>query len=298
MSQPTCRRHQSRYRAPQPGRPTASQRSIVRLRFREPHRNARTDGGRQPHSKRIPTVVRRKSSGKKRRQRRNRPVHKPQKSRLHDLQQEQPFVRGVLRRLCALRQVFFFQVARRLRVLAFLIRQFVQQFSRRGVRGACDGLLIEALRLHFHHFRLPPRHINSQRPHQPRWIPPQKPFHIFPPDQRNSFAKTRPKHRQQPVSMNHFFLAHALEHIRRSRIRLAQSIREFAVNPSVFFLRRNRQRQNLPLGQIPEFLQHQSPPSHTSTRSIAQTQPQSHPASSRFCSILSGDQTDLDGGRV
>ena len=74
-------------------------------------------------------------------------------------------------------------------------------------------------------------------------------------------TKALPEHFNQPIPMSRFFRVHFLEHLRRRRIRFPQRVRKLPINPAVFFLRRNRQRQDFPLAQILEFFQHRSLPS-------------------------------------
>ena len=158
--------------------------------------------------------------------------------------------------LGALRQVFFFQVACCLRMLALLVGQLVQQFARGCIRRSRDRSLIKALRLQFHHLRLSSCHVHAQRTNQPIRPALQKPFHVLAPDQRNVVAKALPERGQQPVPMHRLFLAHLFEHLRRRRIAFAQRVGKLPVNAPILFLRRDRQRQNLFLTQILELFQH------------------------------------------
>src|SRR5260221_2803294 len=72
-------------------------------------------------------------------------------------------------------------------------------------------------------------------------------------------AKSPAKLLVQPVPVSDLLYSHLLKHIRRRRIALPQSVRELAVNPSVFFFVLNRQRQYFAFRQILEFLLHLRP---------------------------------------
>ena len=51
-------------------------------------------------------------------------------------------------------------------------------------------------------------------------------------------------------------LLHLVEHGRRLRVALAQSVGELAVDAAVFFLERDGEREDLALREIPEVLGH------------------------------------------
>jgi len=82
------RGHQAAYRAAQPWCSAAGQRTIVRERLRETHRNAGTDGGRHPDEERFPRAVRSEGRREQRGKRRNRTIHKAGEAGLHVLQHE------------------------------------------------------------------------------------------------------------------------------------------------------------------------------------------------------------------
>src|SRR5581483_7917807 len=60
------------------------------------------------------------------------------------------------------------------------------------------------------------------------------------------------------LAVMRLFFLHLLEHLRGAGIRVAQAFDEVAVDLAVLFFEGNRERQNLPLGQILEVLGHVS----------------------------------------
>jgi hypothetical protein len=51
-----------------------------------------------------------------------------------------------------------------------------------------------------------------------------------------------------------FFAAHLVEDLRGVRISVAEAVGVIDIDASVFFFQRNRERLNLALGQVAEFL--------------------------------------------
>ena len=56
----------------------------------------------------------------------------------------------------------------------------------------------------------------------------------------------------QTAPMFRFLLTHSLEHLRGGGVFCVKPIGKIGVNPLVFFLERNGQRENLALGQVLE----------------------------------------------
>jgi len=72
-------------------------------------------------------------------------------------------------------------------------------------------------------------------------------------------AKPFPELFEQPVPVPYFLLAHFFEHVGRRRIAFPQRIRKLAINPPVFFLVLNRQRQNFAFRQFFKSFLHPAP---------------------------------------
>src|SRR5215470_256777 len=158
------------------------------------------------------------------------------------------------------RQVLFFKLSGRLRMLPFLVRQLVQQLARASVRNPVCRFLIETHRLQFHQPRVFACCVDSQRTHKPHRTPLQKSLHVLSSNRWNVIPESLAISRKKPVAVCGLFFAHFLKHLRRRRIRFFQLVSKLTENPSVFFFILNRQRQDFPLGQILEFLQHSSSP--------------------------------------
>src|SRR5258705_12622108 len=124
---------------------------------------------------------------------------------------------------------------------------------------AARGSLIEPYCFHFHELRVFARRVHAKRSNQPQRPALQESLYVLTPDQRNVVAEPLAKCGEQAVPVRGLFLAHLLEHLRRRRVRFSQLVGKLPKNPSILFLVLNRQRQNLALRQILEFLEH-SPP--------------------------------------
>jgi hypothetical protein len=73
--------------------------------------------------------------------------------------------------------------------------------------------------------------------------------HVLPPDQWDVFAELLPEQLDQATPVARLFLSHSIEDGGRRRKRLPQALAVFGINTLIFFLERDRQRQDLAFGQ-------------------------------------------------
>ncbi len=70
------------------------------------------------------------------------------------------------------------------------------------------------------------------------------------------FTKSMPEHFEKPVAMHGLLGAHLLEHLRSTRVGIAQGIGEFAVDAAILLFVGDGEGQDLSFRQILEFLEH------------------------------------------
>ena len=117
-----------------------------------------------------------------------------------------------------------------------------------------DGTFVEAACLEFHHLSLLADVLNSERTDKPFGAAFDKTFHILPANQWDVLAEFLAIEIEQGLTVPRFLRLHLLEHLGGGWISFAKPVGEIAVNAPVFFLEKNRQCQNFPLGKLLETL--------------------------------------------
>ncbi len=148
-------------------------------------------------------------------------------------------------------EMLFFKGAGSLCMLAFFIRQSVEQFAGGHIVRSAGGAIVETAGFHLHDFGLPSRGAHSKWAHHPNRPALQESTHVFAANGWDLLAKTLPEQSQKAVAMASLFLAHLLEHLRAGGIGFAQGIGKFAIDTAVLFLVGDRDGQNLPAPSNP-----------------------------------------------
>ena len=143
---------------------------------------------------------------------------------------------------------------------ALHFRQVAKQLPYGRVGHPFLSALVELPRLQFHDLGLFPHRVDAQRPYQPNRPPGDEALYVVAADQRDVLSEALPVHLDQAAAMLGLLCLHLLEHLRRSRVGLAQTVHEVAIDAAVLLLQRNGQRQDLPLGQVFEVLRHACSP--------------------------------------
>ena len=136
--------------------------------------------------------------------------------------------------------------------------QVAEQLANAGIGCLLLRALVEAARLELHDLDLLADRIDAERPRQPDGLAVDEAFDVLAADVRNVLAESRPVGFDQAGAMLRLFLAHLVEHPGGGRIAFAKPIGEVRVDPSVFFLERDCQREDLALRQVFEIASHTS----------------------------------------
>ncbi len=160
-------------------------------------------------------------------------------------------------------------------VFAFGVGQIAQQLADRGVADFLDGALVEAPRLQLHDLRLLAHRVQAERTHQPHRPAVDEAFDVLAADQRDVLAELLLVELNQAGAVLRLLRLHLLEDHGAGGVGFAQAVGEIAVDAPVFFFERNRQGQNLALGELIEVLRHRR--NHLPRQRIARTATEVHP---------------------
>ena len=185
--------------------------------------------------------------GEQRGERRDRPVHQPGEPRLHHLEHEQPTAGGrvALGRLGR-------QRLGRVGVLALLLGQVAEQLPGADVGRPGRGRLVEPPRLDLHHLGPVTGLLGRQRVVGPDRLAADEPADVVAAHQRDVLAEPLAEHPQQPVPVPVLVGPHPAELVGDLRVLLLERRGQVLVDAGVLLLQRDRQGEDLPLGQAVE----------------------------------------------
>ena len=129
-----------------------------------------------------------------------------------------------------------------------LLSQIVEQLPQTRVLRPSGGLFVEAACFRLHRADLLPDDFEPQRLYQPDRLPVHETSDVVTADQGYVVAKLVPKEFDEAPPVVRFFASHAVEHRRRSRKVLTETLGEIGIDPLVFFFKRDGQSENLAVG--------------------------------------------------
>ena len=130
--------------------------------------------------------------------------------------------------------------------------QIAQKLARGRVRGALRRHRVKAPGIALHSLGLGADGIERQVLGQPDRLAGIEARDMFAPDQRDYFAKAFSVPLDQAAAMLVLFFGHAVEHLCRGRIVLAQAFGILSIDARVVLFRGDGKRQNLLFGQVRE----------------------------------------------
>src|SRR5689334_22377088 len=119
-----------------------------------------------------------------------------------------------------------------------------------GIAAALGGLPVEAIVLKLHHLGALPDRIDAHVLHEPGGLVIDEAGDVVAADQRDEIAEFLAIGFGQPAAVLVLLLRHVGKDQRRGREAVAQGIGEGGVGAGVVILARNRERQQLLLGQF------------------------------------------------
>ena len=196
---------------------------------------------------------------------------------MNDLQDEQPPARSTLVLSDVRPEVLVPQFLRPVFVCALFLRQVVEQLANVRIFGSRGRAFVEAACLDLDGAGLLAHGVKTERPHEPHGSALHETLHVLPANERNVFSESSAIRFDEPSSMAGFLGAHAVEHCGGGRKVLPQSLGKISVDPLVFFLQRDREREDLLLREAVEVLHARHriamPSARRTNRSCAAIQP-------------------------
>jgi hypothetical protein len=170
----------------------------------------------------------------------------------HVLQQEHASCSLVLLVAFGGSQDFLSEFLGRILVPALDLREFQQQLPGRSIaRGVCRTP-VEPLGLKLHGLGELPDFVEIELRHQPQRVLRDEPLDVLAADQRQVLAELRAVKIKQHGAMAHLFVRHLLEHLGGGWVLAAKALGKAAINPAVFVLVGDRQREDFLFGEIGE----------------------------------------------
>ena len=169
--------------------PAARKLAVIGEAFGESHGNARTHRGCHSHQKCCPGIARGEGRRKQWRERGNRAIHKPNKARLNNLQQEEAALRLAFLNFYVCGQVLVAKPRRKEFMFLFGFSQLAEKLGNQRVLAMRGCLFVEAVIFQLNDFHPISHGINIELADHPGGFVFYKSVDLAPPYQRNEIAE-------------------------------------------------------------------------------------------------------------
>ena len=141
-------------------------------------------------------------------------------------------------------------------VLRFGFGEIPQKLPGRSIGRAGERKVVEAPCFAFHLMNCVAYRGGANGFHEPNGWPGHKSLYILSTDERNTVAEAETIEFEQTGTVVRFFGLHAIEQACRGGIALTQTLCEIAVNPAIFFFKRDGESEDFAFGQVFEVFRH------------------------------------------